>query len=98
MAPMDIQLWPKHVGYEVKHLIPRNFRKRGKRMLSPVRALRPSRVLRTFENVKTVLEKIDSERKLHQFNIRNFEPNIRFILERGNFIVKTAENGEDRKS
>lgn len=58
-------------------------------------SLRPSRVLKKISKMKTALEKFDSERKLHHFNVRNFEPNVVFRFERGQFVVKTAENGAE---
>jgi len=64
-------------------------------MRAAAKSLRPSLVLKKFSSMKTALEKFDSERKLHHFNVRNFEPNISFRFERGHFIVKTAENGAD---
>lgn len=64
-------------------------------MLATGRALKPSNVLKKIGSVKTALERIDSEVKLHHYKIRNFEPNIRFSFERGHYIVKTAENGAE---
>lgn len=60
--------------------------------LKPTRAL-PSMVLKKFSSVKTVLEKFNSEMKLHHYGIRDFRPNVSFSFERGSFLVKTAENG-----
>lgn len=64
-------------------------------MHSPAKALKPSRVLRKISSLRTALERLDSERKLHQYNVRGFKPNVSFSFERGHFIVKTAENGAE---
>lgn len=64
-------------------------------MLATARALKPRNVLKKIGSVKTALEKIDSEMKLHHYKIRNYEPNVRFHFERGHFIVKTAETGAE---
>lgn len=64
-------------------------------MRMAAKALKPSRVLSKISSMKTALERFDSERKLHQYNVRNFEPNISFSFERGHFIVKTADNGAE---
>ena len=45
--------------------------------------------------MKTALENVDSEMKLHWFKIREFKPNVMFEFERGNYIVKTAESGQE---
>lgn len=63
-------------------------------------ALKPSlvmnsRVMEKMRSVKTAFERFDSERKLHQYNVRNFEPNVTFMFERGHYIVKTATNGTE---
>lgn len=64
-------------------------------MIQPVRLVRDSRILKTFNNVKSALERVDVEIKLQQYNVREFRPNIEFSFERGRFLVKTAQNGED---
>jgi putative hemolysin len=64
-------------------------------MLATARVLTPSRVLQKIGSMKTALEKFDSEVRLHHYKIRAFEPNITFQFERGNYIVKTAENGAE---
>lgn len=60
-----------------------------------VKVLAPKRVIETFTNMKTALERIDSEVKLHHYKIRNYQPNITFKVERGNYILKTAESGAE---
>lgn len=49
----------------------------------------------TFGKMKTALEKIDSDLKLHHYKVRHFQPNISIKFERGHYIVKTAENGDE---
>jgi putative hemolysin len=48
---------------------------------------------KTINSVRFAIEKIDSELKLHHYKIRNFEPKVEISIERGNYLVKTAENG-----
>ncbi len=62
---------------------------------SAVKALAPKRVIETFSKMKTGWERLDSEMKLHHYKIRNYKPNISFIVERGNYILKTAESGAE---
>jgi len=64
-------------------------------MRATARALHPSRVLKKINSMKTALEKLDSERKLHYYKVRNFTPNVSVHFERGHYVVKTAENGAD---
>ncbi len=64
-------------------------------MLSPARALKTSRVMRKIGSVKSALEKIDADVKLHHYKIRNFRPNVSFTIEKGHYIIKTAENGAE---
>lgn len=64
-------------------------------MRATARALRPSRVLKKISSMKTALEKFDSERKLHYYNVRNFTPNVSLQFERGQYVVKTASGGAD---
>ncbi len=64
-------------------------------MIQTARALKPVRVLRKFDSVKSAFEKFDSELRLHHYKIREFKPNISFLFERGHYIVKTAENGAE---
>jgi putative hemolysin len=52
-------------------------------------------MLKKIRSVKTVIERIDSNWKLHQYKIREFQPRVCFSFDRGNFIVKTAENGAE---
>jgi putative hemolysin len=52
-------------------------------------------VKKTFVKVKTQLEKIDARIRLHHHKIGQFKSNVSFEFERGGFIVKTAENGEE---
>lgn len=54
-----------------------------------------SRVLQKLKSVKQAFEKFDSERKLEQFQVRDFSPNVSLNFERGHYIVKTAENGRE---
>lgn len=64
-------------------------------MLTSALAFRQSQVLKKLGTVKTALEKIDSEVKLHHYRIREFQPKITFQFERGDYIVKTAESGAE---
>ena len=48
-----------------------------------------------IKSLRRALEKIDSKVKLRRYKIRDFKPNISYSFERGNFVVKTAANGED---
>lgn len=64
-------------------------------MRAKVKSLRPSRVLSKIKTVKTALEKLDIERKMHLYKVRHYKPHVTFQSERGHFIVKTAENGAD---
>jgi putative hemolysin len=64
-------------------------------MRARVKSLRPSRVISKIKTVKTALEKLDAERKMHLFKVRHYKPHVTFQFERGHFIVKTAENGAD---
>lgn len=59
-------------------------------MLRPVRALKP-----VFGNVKSAFERANVELKLYHYKIRNYSANVTFSFERGDFIVKTAETGEE---
>lgn len=45
--------------------------------------------------MKSAFEKFDSERKLQQYNIRHFRPNVSFVIDRSRYVVKTAENGAE---
>lgn len=58
-------------------------------------ALRRSQVLKKLGSVKMAWEKIDSGMKLHHYRVREFQPKVSFRFERGDFIVKTAENGAE---
>ena len=70
--------------------------KQGKSALTATAlSLKPSRVMKKIGNVKVALEKVSSEMKLHHYKIRNFEPNITFEFERGNYLVKTATDGAE---
>jgi putative hemolysin len=57
--------------------------------------LKPVRVLKTLNSVKNAWERFDAEVKLHHHKIRNYEPNIQFSFERGDYIVKTADDGAE---
>jgi len=45
--------------------------------------------------MKSALEKIDSEMKLHHYKIRNFESKINFEFSRGSYLIKTVTNGDE---
>ena len=64
-------------------------------MAASARALKPTRVLKTIGTVKTVIEKIDSQLKLQHYKVKSFEPHVGFRIERGHYVVKTAEGGAD---
>lgn len=64
-------------------------------MLATARVLAPSNVMKKIGSMRTALEKFDSEIRLHHYKIREFRPNVTFSFERGNFVVKTAENGTE---
>jgi putative hemolysin len=64
-------------------------------MLTTAKNLTPANVLKNFGRVKEAFEKIDSERKLQAYKIRNFTPNIEFQFERSHYIVKTATSGAE---
>jgi len=59
-------------------------------MLSSVRVLKP-----VLGNVKNVFERANVEFKLYQYKIRHYSANVTFSFERGDFLVKTAESGEE---
>jgi putative hemolysin len=62
--------------------------------LAPVSIFRKISVA-PVKTVKVALEKLDAERKLHHYKIRNYRSHVVLSFERGNFVVKTAENGEE---
>ena len=62
-------------------------------MPASLRALKSPQGL--MKKVRRAFEKADAEIKLHHYKVRNFTPNLRLELERGDFIVKTAENGAE---
>lgn len=64
-------------------------------MIATARALKPTRVLKTFGSMKVALEKADSKAKLRRYKVRHFQPNVTFEFERGHYIVKTASNGAE---
>lgn len=66
--------------------------KKGNNMINTARNLTSSGI-KNIGRVKTAFEKIDSEMKLQAYKIRNFTPNVEFMFERSNYIVKTASNG-----
>jgi putative hemolysin len=64
-------------------------------MSNAVRSLGSLRLIKTFNSFRSAIEKIDSEVRLHHYKIRNFEAKIALRLERGHYLVKTAENGDE---
>lgn len=52
-------------------------------------------VRKTIGNVKSAFQKLDTKLQLHRHKVRDFKPNISFEFERGDYLVKTAQNGED---
>ncbi len=52
-------------------------------------------VRKTLGNVKSVFQKLDTKLQLHRHKVRDFKPHISFEFERGDYLVKTAQNGED---
>ena len=52
-------------------------------------------VRKTLGNVKSAFQKLDTKLQLHRHKVRDFKPNIAFEFERGDYLVKTAQNGED---
>lgn len=52
-------------------------------------------VRKTIENVKSAFQKLDTKLQLHRHKISDFKPHITFEFERGDYLVKTAQNGEE---
>ena len=52
-------------------------------------------VRKTIENMKSVFQKLDTKLQLHRHKVRDFKPNITFEFERGDYLVKTAQNGDE---
>lgn len=52
-------------------------------------------VRKSFLTVKHALEKLDSQIRLHHHRIREYRPHVQFHLEKGHYIVKTAQNGRE---
>ncbi len=52
-------------------------------------------VRKTIRNVKSVFQKLDTKLQLHRHNVRDFKPHISFEFERGDYLVKTAQNGDE---
>ncbi len=50
---------------------------------------------KTIGNVKSAFQKLDTKLQLHRHKVRDFKPNVSFEFERGDYLVKTAQNGED---
>ncbi len=46
-------------------------------------------------NVKNAFQKLDTKLQLHRHKVRDFKPNVSFEFERGDYLVKTAQNGEE---
>ncbi len=46
-------------------------------------------------NFKSAFQKLDTKLQLHRHKVRDFKPNLSFEFERGDYLVKTATNGED---
>ena len=54
-----------------------------------------TRVPKSFRTVKHVLEKLDTQIRLHRHRIRDYKSNLQFNFEKGHFIVKTVDNGAE---
>ncbi len=52
-------------------------------------------VRKTIENMKSAFQKLDTKLQLHRHKVRDFKPNITFEFERGDYLVKTAQNGDE---
>ena len=50
---------------------------------------------KTLSGVSQKIQKIDSNLRLNHYKIKDFEPNVAFNFERGHFLVKTVENGDE---
>jgi putative hemolysin len=64
-------------------------------MLAAVKNLKPSKLFIKLGTVKTAIERADVGIKLHHYKVRHFAPNLSFQFERGHFLVKTAQSGQD---
>lgn len=51
-------------------------------------------VLKTFDQVRSTLQSVDVHLKVHRHRIKKFAPHVKIHIEKGDYIVKTAENGE----
>ncbi len=54
-----------------------------------------SSVVRRIGTVKEALQTMDTEVKLRRFKIRDFEPKVKILVDKGHFTVKTVETGEE---
>ncbi len=50
---------------------------------------------RTIGSVLNTFGRIETGLLLHRHKISQFQPHVQFLFERGNFVVKTAENGDE---
>ncbi len=63
-----------------------NHEKKGRRLLTPLRQLKSKMNIR---------EKWELLVKTHQSRLKNFEPKIRFRLEKDKYVIKTVENFDE---
>lgn len=72
--------------------------KEGKRKMlqrDSVRGRIGRKTIKTVRRFRRTFEKMNAEFKLHRHKIRHFEPHVNLSFERGNFLIKTAENGTE---
>jgi putative hemolysin len=54
-----------------------------------------ARMLQTFGRVSKTIQEVDSQLRLYRHKVQHFTPKLRIQSERGPFLIKTAENGDD---
>lgn len=53
---------------------------------------------KTLDLLKVGFQKLETKFQLHKHQIKQFKPHVYFSFERGNYIVQTAQNGDDLES